>query len=435
MEKNMPINQSGLPSVAIILFCYNQENFIEKSLNSCLNQDYRNLTIIISDDCSTDHTFEKIDKIISNYTGPHKIKLNRNKKNFGIGRHFAFIMDNLVTEELSILCAGDDISKKNRASRIVEEWLLNGKPSLVTHGLIEIDENEQPQKGLRTLEQELRQKDLFQNKMYALHEYMKSHYPIPCLGAVNAYKTSTYKKFGTPQTYCDYEDHIMLFRSLLDDGIHYFEEKLVYYRVHANSHTAQPVKPFYDTKDSLLSQLLNDINLIEEKYINCYQSQKIFVQQWLDYKKAINSYEMQADYQLIEYMWANILFRHNYLIQNKTISEKTRAPEPEYVKPLKTIIFGTDTGAKNLLKKISSGFNCIAACNTLDQKLKDKTLNGIEIINMMELKKISKEIDCIVIGSNNYYQIKEILLNEAGISKNKIIRVPQLKLTGHPIPN
>lgn len=443
----MSIKNSKLPNVAIAFFSYNQENFIEESIKSCLDQDYEKLTIIISDDCSTDKTYEIIKKTIDDYSGQHKIKINRNKYNLGIGKHFAFVMDNLVDEELVVMCAGDDISLSNRVSRIVEEWISNGKPSLVTHGLIEINELGAQLEGIRSIEQKLRPKNIFSNNTYAFREYVMSHYPIPALGAVNAYKMETYKKFGTPITYSDYEDHLMLTRSLLDDGVHYFKEKLVYYRVHADSHTSQKIKPFYDQKESLLSQFLNKKHQIKEKYINCYQSQKVFVQQWIDYKNAINVNNTQIDYHLVEHIWAHLTMRHSYLIQNKNLIEKIKAKfnkilygknsiknsrhkfNFEYIEPFKTVIFGTSNSAVNLLNRLSIGFNCVAACNTIDPNTLGKKLKGLNIIDMQQLRDIEKEIDCVIISSSQfYYQIKDMIIKETNISENKIVRIPQLKL-------
>lgn len=449
-EIDLLASEINPPKIALALFCYNQEKYIIDSLNSCLNQDYKELQIIISDDASTDKTLELIRKTLSEYNGQHKIKLNVNKENMGIGKHFAFVMDNLIDEDFVVMCAGDDISMPNRVSRVVEEWISNGKPSLVTHGLIEINESGEQFEGLRTLEQSLRPKDIFRNNTHALREYIMSHYPIPTLGAVNSYKMKTYKQFGTPATYSDYEDHLMLTRSLLDDGVHYFQEKLVYYRTHQESHTSQAIKPFYDNKSSLLSQFFNKKNLINEEFINCYQSHKVFVQLWIDYKNAIKNHCAQVDYHLVEYIWANLVIRHNYLMQNKSLKNKLISKtkrilhgkntikntrhEFDYIKPLNTVIFGTGDGAKNLLSRLSLGFKCIAACNTVDSDLLGKKFQGLEIIDLAGLQRIESNLDCIIISSNKfYYQIKKLISEETKIPSNKILKVPQLKLVGQNI--
>lgn len=49
--------------VSIIIPCYNVENYVEKAINSILNQSYTNLEIWLIDDASTDGTLQKLSKI------------------------------------------------------------------------------------------------------------------------------------------------------------------------------------------------------------------------------------------------------------------------------------------------------------------------------------------------------------------------------------
>ena len=59
---------------------YNYSKYISETINSLLNQTYKNIEICISDNASTDKSIETIKK----YTSEHKyIKLNVNKCNVG----------------------------------------------------------------------------------------------------------------------------------------------------------------------------------------------------------------------------------------------------------------------------------------------------------------------------------------------------------------
>lgn len=49
--------------VSIVLCTYNGEKYLEEQLNSIINQTYKNLEIIISDDCSTDNTISILENI------------------------------------------------------------------------------------------------------------------------------------------------------------------------------------------------------------------------------------------------------------------------------------------------------------------------------------------------------------------------------------
>ena len=53
------------PLVSVIISAFNAENTIEKSVESISDQSYKNLEILVSDDCSTDNTYEMLMKMNS----------------------------------------------------------------------------------------------------------------------------------------------------------------------------------------------------------------------------------------------------------------------------------------------------------------------------------------------------------------------------------
>ena len=62
----VPIDPDFTPGVTIIIPCFNEENWIQRTIRSCMNQDYPvdKLQVIVVDDCSNDHSLEKIKEII-----------------------------------------------------------------------------------------------------------------------------------------------------------------------------------------------------------------------------------------------------------------------------------------------------------------------------------------------------------------------------------
>lgn len=58
MQQNVSqdISLNNGPLVSIVLPSYNGERYLAQSIESCLNQTYRNLELILVDDCSTDNT-------------------------------------------------------------------------------------------------------------------------------------------------------------------------------------------------------------------------------------------------------------------------------------------------------------------------------------------------------------------------------------------
>jgi len=71
------------PLVSICIPAYNASEFIGKTLESCLNQSYQNLEIIVTDDCSNDNTVE----IVANYKD-QRIKLIKNEINLGVYKNW-----------------------------------------------------------------------------------------------------------------------------------------------------------------------------------------------------------------------------------------------------------------------------------------------------------------------------------------------------------
>ncbi len=66
--------------VSIVLPTYNGSNYIEQSINSCINQTYHNWELIIVDDCSTDNTAIIIEEYIKKDSRIKTIKHKTNLK-------------------------------------------------------------------------------------------------------------------------------------------------------------------------------------------------------------------------------------------------------------------------------------------------------------------------------------------------------------------
>lgn len=55
-----------MPDVSVIVANYNNEKYLERCINSILNQTERDLELIICDDCSTDYSVRVIEELIKN---------------------------------------------------------------------------------------------------------------------------------------------------------------------------------------------------------------------------------------------------------------------------------------------------------------------------------------------------------------------------------
>lgn len=139
-KENPLINSNSSPLVTFALFAYNQEKYIKEAIEGALSQTYSPLEIIISDDCSTDKTFEIAEQVTSGYKGPHQVRLNRNNINKGFGSHIKTIAAK-AAGQIVIMAAGDDFSHADRSQIVVNTFLANSSIYAVFTDVRTIDED------------------------------------------------------------------------------------------------------------------------------------------------------------------------------------------------------------------------------------------------------------------------------------------------------
>ena len=208
--------------VTFALFAYNQERFIKDAIEAALAQDYSPLEIIFSDDCSTDNTFEIMNKFAEKYSGPHVIKLNKNTRNLGIADHINVVMK-MVTTDFVVVAAGDDVSEQNRTSEMVKVWLSSKGGILSVHSSsTEIDEN-----GVLTGNLRKGCEDIVLND---INTHVAYNYGV--LGATHAWDMRLIRQFPPILSCVINEDVILPARaSLLGGRVEYIDKPLVKYRV------------------------------------------------------------------------------------------------------------------------------------------------------------------------------------------------------------
>lgn len=130
---------SQKPLVSIGLPVYNEERFLEKALESLLSQDYGNLELIVSDNCSTDRT----PKICEAYAArDRRVRYIQNATNVGAVKSFNRIIE-LVQGKYFMLAGGHDLWHPTALSRCVS--ILEAEPGVVIaySGGVFIDMNDQ----------------------------------------------------------------------------------------------------------------------------------------------------------------------------------------------------------------------------------------------------------------------------------------------------
>lgn len=217
-------NTKTKPLVTFVVLTYNQIDFIEDGIKGAASQNYPNLEIIISDDCSTDGTFERVKKIVSNYKGKHTIRLNQTSKNKCILGHFFDLID-LAKGELLVLSAGDDISKPNRVTETVKAW------------------QEKSAVGIFSNYERIDERGISSNSVYSpnnksklLATVFKDEDGVDIHGASSAYDMNFLKSLPRVGGRFFFEDVFMSFMiNLFDEKLVKIDEPLVLYRSHSGS--------------------------------------------------------------------------------------------------------------------------------------------------------------------------------------------------------
>lgn len=107
-----------LPKLSYVLLSYNREKSIRAALESALAQDYEGeLEYIISDDCSTDRTYDIIRECVASYKGGRRVVVTRTPQNLHLAGNTNHALQ-FVESDWIIRADDDDLAPIDRCSII-----------------------------------------------------------------------------------------------------------------------------------------------------------------------------------------------------------------------------------------------------------------------------------------------------------------------------
>ncbi|NNJ68370.1 MAG: glycosyltransferase family 2 protein [Boseongicola sp.] len=207
---------ADVPLVSVFHLAYNQIDGLREAVEATLEQDNPNLEIVFSDDHSTDGTFEALNEIVAAYDGPHDVRVYRNDENLGIVGNFNTAIER-TSGQLIVQCNGDDISRPDRVSRLVEMW-QSAPDVLLVHSTAQYLMRD----GTEGRHLNVRPPHEFANSP---HVYVVDLYYA--LGASAAYDRRIFDFFGPVPNAAIVEDSVMPFRARLLGQVLKSEEILV----------------------------------------------------------------------------------------------------------------------------------------------------------------------------------------------------------------
>lgn len=119
MYRPVPINPDYTPGVTIIIPCFNEETWIDRTITSCMNQDYPpdRLEVIVVDDCSTDGSVKKIRRTIQ--------KLSEEGERFGVADRLHYVVQEKNMGKRDAMARGTRLAKHDYVVFVDSDSFLN----------------------------------------------------------------------------------------------------------------------------------------------------------------------------------------------------------------------------------------------------------------------------------------------------------------------
>jgi glycosyltransferase involved in cell wall biosynthesis len=214
------------PLVSMTVICYKAEKYIREAIAGALAQTYSPLEIIFSDDASPDETYSIIEEAVRDYKGPHRIVLNRNPTNMGIGAHVSKVWFEIAKGDWIIVSAGDDVSLPHRVERIMQEADI--RLGALHHSVTGIDEQSRvlPNVENRDSQHEIAPGETFE-------DLIRRGYWLK--GSTMCLNMNMLRRYGPLDKTIVNEDNILGYRAFHYGGVKFIHEPLMLYRVHAES--------------------------------------------------------------------------------------------------------------------------------------------------------------------------------------------------------
>lgn len=276
------------PLVSIVVPCYNHERFVQRCIESLLEQDYCNIELMIIDDGSCDQSVKRIQSLVPACQQRFARFRFITRENMGL---VASLNESLswVRGKYYTAIASDDVMFSDKITRLVDCLESSSNAAVAFGDALFIDENEQaiflnPITKQKSTEshgsQSFMQVFTYGREINILGlEFGK--YPtllagnyLPAMGCV--VKTSAIKEVGGWTEGGIVEDWDMWLKLSKKYSFTYLEEPVAYYRLH-------------DTNTSILSSLevlLDSLKLLERQkvystdnnYLQVYFTAKIRLQ-------------------------------------------------------------------------------------------------------------------------------------------------------------
>ena len=232
----MSVEKNKSPKVSIVLTSYNHANYIDKTIESVLNQTYQDYELIILDNKSTDNSMEVIKSF-----NDKRIKVIENPNNIGMVMSINKGIEASSGQYIANLCA-DDIWKPTKLEAQMKAFELN-KSIAATFTKVEVINESGEMVDSKHSYQRIFDKAENKDRISWLKYFFK-HGNCICFPS-SLVKKSVYNELGVfDSRYQIALDIDMWMRICMNYEIHIVEERLTNFRSGENSISSSDLSPF-----------------------------------------------------------------------------------------------------------------------------------------------------------------------------------------------
>ena len=257
-------------SVSFCVITYNQEAFVREALEAAFRQNYPDIEFIISDDCSTDSTFEVTQSAVRRAKIAAPVRLLKNSANLGIGGNINRMME-VAKGDIIVIAAGDDLSHPDRTRCVVDAFQKQAGRvhSVYTDHITFIAMSEGEREKYFSSRFDGHKVEYLSGDLAG---FVRNVRPL-VTGATHAWHRDVFEKFGPLGPKTMFEDMAISFRSLSMGGIGYIKEPLVLYRRHEANVCSNFRDPACRSMEALKKTKLKELNCVRG-YLSGYKYMK-----------------------------------------------------------------------------------------------------------------------------------------------------------------
>jgi len=245
-------NSDSKPLVSICIPTYNGGKYIEETLECVINQTYKNIEVIITDDCSTDDTVLICKKYAEKDV---RIKIYQNEKNLGLIGNWKKSIAKSNSNWIKFLFQ-DDLFDIDCVEIMIEAALSNNVDFVLSNREYIFDENVTAKTRLSYYNLPQTGEIFNESRVYSPEEtsiLISKHIFHNSIGEPPTFlfKKEKYSPKDFPDDIQQLVDYFFALNKILAEGFYFVTRKLVKFRVHYNSQTAKNTKKTFETKSEL----------------------------------------------------------------------------------------------------------------------------------------------------------------------------------------